>query len=78
MRVYQEFFKVISLSFYHQINPSFSHTHLSFPLLYPSYRRVVKIILGDQSVVITKVFYFVFEEADLRVRIFLSSSVNWL
>ena len=63
------------LSFSPQINPSFSHTYLSFSLLYHSYRRgVVRLFLGDQSVVITKVFYFVFEEADLRVCVVSSSS----
>jgi len=34
----------------------------------------VRVILGDQSVVITKVFFLVFEEADLRVRVVPSSS----
>ena len=34
----------------------------------------MRVVLGDQSVVITKVFYFVFEEADLRVRVVSSSS----
>ena len=55
-RVYQEFSKVISCVFHHKFNPYFSHTYLSFPLIYPFYRRVVvRVILGDQSVVITKV-----------------------
>ena len=57
------------LEFFTIINPSFSHTYLSFPLLYPFYRRVVvRVVLGDKSVVITKVFYFVIEETDLQVR----------
>ena len=63
------------LSFSPQINPNFSHTYLSFPLLYQSYRRVVvRLFLGDQSVEITKVFILVFEEAELRVRVVSSSS----
>ena len=33
-------------------------------------------ILGDQSVVITKVLILVFEEADLRVRVVSGSSEN--
>ena len=69
------FYKRDFLSFSLQIHPSFSLTYLSFPLLYPSYRRVVMgVVLGVQSVVITKVFYFVVEEADLRVRVVLSFS----
>ena len=56
----KRFLKWFLWVFHHQINPSFSHTHLSFPLLYPSYRRVVvRVVLGDQSVVITKFFIFV-------------------
>ena len=40
-----------------------------------SYRRVVmRVILGDQSVVITKILILVYEEADLRVRGVSSSS----
>ena len=74
-RVYQEGFKNDSLSFSPQIPSLFSHTYLSFLLLYHSYRRgVVRLFLGDQSVVITKVFYFVFEEEDLRVCVVSSSS----
>jgi len=38
----------------------------------------VRVILGDQSVVITKVLILVFEEADLRVRGVSSSSENSL
>ena len=34
----------------------------------------MRVVLGDQSVVITKVFKFIFEEADLRVRVVSSSS----
>ena len=34
----------------------------------------MRVFLGDQSVVITKVLIFVFEEADLRVRVVSSSS----
>ena len=46
----------------------FSHIHLSYPLLYQSYRDlVVRVILGDQSVLITKCSILVFEEADLLV-----------
>ena len=53
-------FKSDFLEFFHyNFNPCFSHTDLSFPLLYHSYRRVVvRVILGDQSVVITKNFIF--------------------
>ena len=55
------------------------HTYLSFPLLNPSYRRVVvRVVLGDQSVVITKVFIICFEEADLQVRVVSGSSENSL
>ena len=50
-------FKSDFLSFHYQFNLCFSHTYLSFPLLNSSYRRVVvRVVLGDQSVVITKVF----------------------
>ena len=59
-RVYQEFFKVISCVFHRNFHPSFSHKHLSYPLIYSSYRSViVGLFLGDQSVVITKDFIFV-------------------
>ena len=52
----------------------FSHTYLSYPLLYQSSRDLYcESVLGDQSVEITKVFYFVFEEANLRVRVVSSS-----
>ena len=34
----------------------------------------MRVFLGDQSVVITKVFILVFEEANLRVRVVSSSS----
>ena len=34
----------------------------------------MRVVLGDQSVVITKVFEFAFEEADLQVHVVLSSS----
>ena len=45
--------------------------------MYPSYKRVVvRLFLGDQRVEITKVFYFVFEEANLWVRVVSSSSEN--
>ena len=44
-------------------------------MLYQSYRDLYcESVLADQSVVITKVFYFVFEAADLRVRVVSSSS----
>ena len=44
-------------------------------MINPSYRGViVRVILGDQSVVITKVLILVFEEADLWVRVVSSSS----
>ena len=47
----------------------FSHKHLSYPLIYSSYRSViVRLFLGDQSVVITKDFFLCFEEADVCVR----------
>ena len=36
----------------------------------------MRVILGDQSVVITKLFNLVFEEADLWVRVFSGSSEN--
>ena len=63
------FSKEIFLSFSPQINPYFSHTHLSYLLLYQSYRDLCcERILGDRSVVITKVFILYFEEANLRVR----------
>ena len=68
------FYKREFLSFSPQIHPYFSHTYLSFPLPYQSYRRViVRVFLGDQSVEITKVFHLVFEEANLRVRVVSSS-----
>jgi len=68
------FYKRDFLSFSPQIYFDFSHTYLSFPLLYLSYRRVVvRVVLGDQSALITKVFYFVFEQANLRVRVVSSS-----
>ena len=52
----------------------FSHI-LELSIAISSYRRVVvRLCLGDQSVVITKVFFLVFEEADLRVRGVSSSS----
>ena len=48
-RVYQEFSKVISCIFHHNFNPCFSHTYLSFSLLYLSYRDLYcERILGDQ------------------------------
>ena len=34
----------------------------------------MRVVLGDQSVVITKVFFLVFEEADLRVHVVSSFS----
>ena len=68
-------FKRDFLRFSPQIYSSFSHTYLSFPLLYQSYRRVfVRVFLGDQSVEITKLFIIVFEEGNLRVRVVSSSS----
>jgi len=36
----------------------------------------VRVFLGDQSVEITKVYYIVFEEANLRVRVVLISCGN--
>ena len=54
----------------------FSHT-LELSIAISSYRSVVvRLFLGDQSVVITKVFHFVFEETDLRVRVVSGSSAN--
>ena len=68
-------FKKDFLSFSPHLYPSFSHTYLSFLLPYLSCRRVVvRVFLGDQSVEITKVFYLVFEEANLQVRVVSSSS----
>ena len=57
-----EFFKSVLkkrfLEFSPQIHPSFSHIHLSYPLLYQSYRDpCCERVLGDQSVEITKVFH---------------------
>ena len=49
-------FKSVFLEFFTTIIPYFSHTYLSFPLINPSYRRVVVRVVGDQSVMITKVF----------------------
>ena len=54
----------------------FSHKHLSYPLLYLPIGICCERILGDQSVVITKVLFLYFEEADLRVRGVSSSCVN--
>jgi len=56
----KSFQKWFSWVFHHHIHPCFSHTYLSFSLLYHSYRRsVVRLFLGDQSVVITKVIILV-------------------
>ena len=52
----------------------FSHT-LELPITISSYRDLYcERILGDQSVVITKVLSLYFEDADLRVRGVSSSS----
>ena len=65
------FSNVISCIFHHNFNPSFSHTYLSFPLIYPSYRRfVVRVILGDQSVMITKVLILVLRRRTCRFAVF--------
>ena len=63
-------FKRDFLSFSQHLYFSFSHTYLSFPLPYLSYRRVVRVFLGGQSVEITKVFHLVFKEADLGFVLF--------
>ena len=54
----------------------FSHKHLSYPLLYLPIGICCERILGDQSVVIIKVLFLYFEEADLRVRGVSGSCVN--
>ena len=60
-------------------NPSFSHKHLSFPLIYSSYRRVVvRVILGDQSIVITKVYIFALRRQTCVSAIVSSSSESSL
>ena len=73
-RFFKSVLKKRFLQFSPQIQSLFSHTYLSFPLLYQSYMKVVvRVFLGDQSVEITKVFHLVFEEANLRVRDISSS-----
>ena len=59
--------------FLHHLNPCFLTQHLSFPLLYLPIGICCERILGDQSVVITKDFICYFEEADVCVRVVLSS-----
>ena len=73
--------KEISWVFHQSFNPCFSHTNSWATIVYSSYRSVVvRLFLGDQSVVITKDFICYFEEADVCVRVVLSSgadSVDW-
>ena len=57
----------------------FSHTTLELSIAISTYKDLCcERILGDQSVVITKVPSLYFEEADLRVRGVSSSRVNSL
>ena len=57
---YKSIFKSDLLCFPPQLQSSFSHKHLSYSLLYLSYRDLCcERILGDQSVVITKVLILV-------------------
>ena len=73
-RVFQECLQKRFLEFLLYYYILFSHTYLSYPLLYQSYRRVVvRVLLGDPSVEITKVFHLVFKEANLRVRVVSNS-----
>ena len=52
-------FQSVSCVFLHQFNPSFLTHILELSIPIPSYRRVVvRLFLGDQSVVITKDFIF--------------------
>ena len=56
-----------------------SHKYLSFLLIYPSYRRViVRLFLGDQSVVITKDFIFTLRRRTCVFAIVSSSSESSL
>ena len=60
-------------------NLSFSYKHLSFPLIYSSYRRVVvRLFLADQSVVITKDFIFTLRRQTCVFAIVSSSSKSSL
>ena len=71
------FFKVISCVFLHIFHPSFLTQILELSIAISTYRDICcERILGDQSVVITKVPSLYFEEADLRVRVVSGSSVN--
>jgi len=70
---------VIFLSFPPPIQSLFSHTILEPSIAISTYRDLCcERILGDQSVVITKVPSLYFEEADLRVRDVLSLRMNSL
>ena len=70
---------MISLSFSPHIPSLFFSQTLELSIAISTYRSViVRVILGDQSVVITKVLILVFEEADLRVRGVSSSSESSL
>ena len=67
-------FKRDFLSFSTTTLSYFSHIILSFPLLYQSSRDLCcESVFCDKSVKIIQVFIFVFEEANLRVRIVTSS-----
>jgi len=73
-----EFFKSVLekrfLEFFLHYFILFSHTYLGYPLLYQSSRDLYsESVLGDESVEITKMLYFVFEEANLRVLVVSSS-----
>ena len=70
------FFKVIRV-FPPQIPSLFFSQTLELSIVISTYRDLCcERILGDQSVVITKVSSLYFEEADVCVRVVLSSCVN--
>ena len=70
-------FKRDLLEFFTTIIPYFSHTYLSFPLINPSYRRVVMRVVEVIKVFRSPKFSSLyFEEADLRFHIVSDSSEN--
>ena len=67
---------MISCVFLHHFNPYFLTKTLELSIAISTYRDICcERNLGDQSVVITKVFFLYFEEADLRVHGVSSSCV---
>ena len=70
LRVFQKRF----FEFFTTQSILFSHTNLSFPLLYQFYRDLCcERVLGDQVLRSPKYFIFVYEEANLRVRVVSST-----